>query len=726
MNGVTLPFKMQNHLDLTPERAADPPQPHAPLMLPDSLLGHSQAIPKEIEGEWIATSSMIALALKTRACNTHENCDGSCSNVLPFNFPWISLIVNFVSMLMDAAPLIQSTYVSQHRDAGWVDQQNLPCYQYSPINSLGGEIRLVKVKKGFFRSDVVECEIVATYLDQSKGYQALSYCWGSSDMRNVMLIDGKRYFINDSLNAALKAFREIHQQGCLLWSDYISINQANKVELNEQVLLMRRIYTEAASTFVYLGPTNDTWSLGLDLMILLGITQSLLKSGMISSDMVWLPPEEHPCWVEYLSTFNKPWFSRTWILQEIVLSKNATMCMGRLQFSWKLFEISFHFLNDQGFMWNIDYNSPFLNSVEGFYNFRNILEIRKIAKSPDASSLLRVLRATRSLEVSDPRDKIIAVLGLVGELDEQLKSLSNYELTTAQVFHQAALYLMGDGNAVEVLGHAGLQRQAGVRDIPSWVPDWYVDNMNLNRRPLTLLKRTQFNAGSPYGVCLPVGTEDTTYPRELLVTGVCHHKIVDMSQPCSGGTEDFLIDGYVAVLNEAQNCLTRGRRLVYDDVEEAFARTVLVNHLYQGGDATPANTSIEDLIPTFRAALQRMVGNLGQPFGRLIEGRKRDAIQTCIYQICEALSGRRFAITDTGYMSLVPSCAEVGDAVAILFGFKTPFTIRIIGECGQGEDVEKRVYAQLVGDAYMHGVMEGEAVKEASVTDLPINEIVLV
>lgn len=60
------------------------------------------------------------------------------------------------------------------------EQQSLSKFDYSVMNSLAGEIRLLRVEKSFFRSDIVESSIIMTFLGQSQELQALYYHWGSS------------------------------------------------------------------------------------------------------------------------------------------------------------------------------------------------------------------------------------------------------------------------------------------------------------------------------------------------------------------------------------------------------------------------------------------------------------------------------------------------------------------------------------------------------------------
>lgn len=62
---------------------------------------------------------------------------------------------------------------------------------------------------------------------------------------------------------------------------------------------------------------------------------------------------------------------------------------------------------------------------------------------------------------------------------------------------------------------------------------------------------------------------------------------------------------------------------------------------------------------------------------------------------------RFFIRTKTGYVGMAPHVVEVGDKVAILAGSKVPVILRSTGD---GQFV-------LLGDAYVHGIMFGEAIE---------------
>jgi hypothetical protein len=65
----------------------------------------------------------------------------------------------------------------------------------------------------------------------------------------------------------------------------------------------------------------------------------------------------------------------------------------------------------------------------------------------------------------------------------------------------------------------------------------------------------------------------------------------------------------------------------------------------------------------------------------------------------EAHKGRRFCITRDGYMCTAPYNSERGDVVVIFEGFRMPFVLR-----KSGNDWK------LVGDCYVHGIMDGEMI----------------
>jgi hypothetical protein len=74
---------------------------------------------------------------------------------------------------------------------------------------------------------------------------------------------------------------------------------------------------------------------------------------------------------------------------------------------------------------------------------------------------------------------------------------------------------------------------------------------------------------------------------------------------------------------------------------------------------------------------------------------------------------RRFCITESGYIGLVPLLCLPGDCVVIISGVKTPFVFRRL------ETVRLEVY-EIVGECYVHGIMDGEAASPNHMRDVMV------
>jgi hypothetical protein len=63
--------------------------------------------------------------------------------------------------------------------------------------------------------------------------------------------------------------------------------------------------------------------------------------------------------------------------------------------------------------------------------------------------------------------------------------------------------------------------------------------------------------------------------------------------------------------------------------------------------------------------------------------------------------GRRFFISKSGHFGLAPRAAQPGDVIVILFGMEIPLICRKNGDSGY----------RIVGESYVHGIMDGELIQ---------------
>jgi hypothetical protein len=96
-----------------------------------------------------------------------------------------------------------------------------------------------------------------------------------------------------------------------------------------------------------------------------------------------------------------------------------------------------------------------------------------------------------------------------------------------------------------------------------------------------------------------------------------------------------------------------------------------------------------------------------------------DYLTECHGHLKNSLPGLCFLITTNGSMGLGPKSAKVGDRVVILSGSGTPFILRSTGVASLLMDqTRENCYVprlitkyNVIGDAYIHGIMNGEAVE---------------
>jgi hypothetical protein len=82
-----------------------------------------------------------------------------------------------------------------------------------------------------------------------------------------------------------------------------------------------------------------------------------------------------------------------------------------------------------------------------------------------------------------------------------------------------------------------------------------------------------------------------------------------------------------------------------------------------------------------------------------------------------ALNMRRFAITSKGYFALVPRGAQLGHAIVVFDRACVPFILRS-KMSGAGKNK-----FELLGEAYVHGIMKGEVMQ---MDEIKLQDITLV
>ena len=226
-------------------------------------------------------------------------------------------------------------------------------FQYQPFDRAqeGVQIRLVTLLPGE-GSDQIVCTLQHNTSPPPKNsrfkasipYEALSYVWGPPEITRNILLNGKLFSVRDNLWAALSQLRFADRERTL-WIDALCINQEDVQEKNAQVSQMGVVYASSQSVLIWLGREE----LKLDGRNALQIVKDILTLAPKLVDKVfWAGLAEdwkarphgddwntnRPEWFVLEKLCGLEYWTRLWIVQEVVLGYRITLCWGAGSLEW--------------------------------------------------------------------------------------------------------------------------------------------------------------------------------------------------------------------------------------------------------------------------------------------------------------------------------------------------------------------------------------------------------
>jgi hypothetical protein len=610
-------------------------------------------------------------------------------------------------------------------------------------------------------------------LNDAPSYEALSYVWGdASDVTPIQIADSSApgcpkadMFVTVNCHAALKRLRKVHENR-LLWVDAICINQSLIPERNHQLTLMARIYHCASRVIVYLGESANDSDSAIDWIR--EIDEPAEQPWLLKDSSRPLPPTDKSA-LQLL--FQRPWFNRMWVLQEISLAKTAIVICGGQEVDWKSFHHFYHWNVSEKWLKEIPYSMKYQA-----YQEKNLVEFNGAFET----RLLKMLVNARHCAATDPRDKLYGILPLLEwesqkeqdksrDINEQTSQEDSpkvsqpsftikpdYALSTSQVYTDVATKLM------QSFGLDLLQEAVNpplVDDLPSWVPDWTVlAPQNDERKLYPTFLWTEFSAGSKQKKMpswgrhfsstrhrgnptnpqpnwrvsnyIPLNREPTL---QLHVRAVRVGKIQNLGDVCNVKEDQFPLEqwsnlspnpeDYKSVptpkgLSDQEKRLWFNgpdslspflRTLTADDVvyPDVILDAIEMIHWYNGTGDPASRLQISGQSPVEEK----------MPLAKIFKGFPHSyKIQS--QRILNTCDGKRFFATDTGFIGLATGIAKVGDDVFVLEGASAPFVFRGLGsEVSPDDRITgtggfEGLLLSLLGQAYVQGIMHGEMWEE--------------
>jgi hypothetical protein len=382
---------------------------------------------------------------------------------------------------------------------------------YTPLQSW--QTRVIRLRPGNLNEPLV-CDLVVAELITFNGvgiacesriveYEALSYSWGYPSFTNTILCNGIEHPITHHLANALRQLR-FNNNLRYLWVDAFCINQYDIDEKSRQVSIMLQIFQKAKNVLVWLGGAEgDDFRTLSSLKLLSGYNdseiiepqkQKMTSDGYQAHQILCNPHRE---WLigGVTRLLEKPWFSRTWVRQEVAAAANdITAWCGPFKISFSVLTegiiILRRVLNAQG----LEFHHTASGYVPRFECFDVLTSSNtRLPKStvpgiPQVSCptfvWLDTIIAGVKFEATDPRDRVFGLVGMLPNLAMTPASQTpsvlpargpraypvDYMKTEKEVYTDLVKYLV---NATQNLHALCIfqDRKISKPDLPTWAID---------------------------------------------------------------------------------------------------------------------------------------------------------------------------------------------------------------------------------------------------------------
>lgn len=361
-------------------------------------------------------------------------------------------------------------------------------------------------------------------------------------------------------------------------------------------------------------------------------------------------------------------------------------------------------------LYPVDFHTP---KVPGVACIIIVYYLSQAHKSQDMTwKLLDILRLTRKYLSTDPRDKVFALMGIVTSADS-MSFKADYRLSTEEVYLSVAVHNLENLKDLDLLGNGGISSNPLNPKLPTWVPDWSHDN---DRRAVIapVARRRGMCASGDSPPTISISADQ----QSLFVRGAIIDTISQLDTTILIGSEDAKLDhgtkagqARISLRSKAsfQNYMTFAEAASKfpegQEREESLCRTLCCDMTNQiPASRVPVEyVRVWKFLPKLHQAT-KADGSVDWTGVDKSDITNNDLL--CFVALMNSIgvhsAGRNLCVTAGGYLGHVPSTSKIKDKLCILFGSAVPFVLR--------EDKHGRF--KLIGECYIHGVMDGEAMLE--------------
>ncbi|GFP51981.1 heterokaryon incompatibility protein 6, OR allele [Trichoderma asperellum] len=625
---------------------------------------------------------------------------------------------------------------------------------YHPLNT--DSFRLLRLHRDT-PSASLSGSLVEVPLNAAPRYFALSYSWGTHAQEVPIYIDGQVLLVAPSQANAIRRLLELGNTKNgnsskpsyyfntpieYVWIDRICINQQDTEERSSQVQFMRAIYSQAVRTLIWLGHEADlcfgAWKLVDQIYDVFKRENPAAKYladiplntySNARHRRSGLPAWDHAVWGHLERLFQLPWFTRVWVIQEVVLSHGDPVILHgeNHEYPWSRLGWAASWLRRNGYL-----------RLERVPNRMQMVDtISNIRRSPTRWSLGALLVATSTkCHATDQRDKVYGLLGIAAEseaapgssrsgLPEALRP--DYSLGVHQVYARVASFLLAEYKTLSALTRAGdidsdvmqAQRKYSIKHLPSWVPNWS-DFAVVERDISKSLSWLDIPSAAETNVVAALG-----FPAHYRASTQLEAKFQlsqDLSKLRVGG---LAADTIVAVFHlygvsssfdtDAEAAFTSRLLCAWETAAPFLPHVGVSEWICSFIKATTADQYLlwgqkpEQLLRDGAAFLLQALsgsghlassgtGVLTNLLAKMAMGGNSDLYVALARNFC---LNRTFAVTSHGRLGIAPAGTREGDEIAVIFGGEVPYVLRRL---------DGDTSYHFIGESYVYGLMGGEII----------------
>jgi hypothetical protein len=479
---------------------------------------------------------------------------------------------------------------------------------------------------------------------------------------------------------------------------------------------MYAIYTQASSVEIWLAESVDNIDLALQFLdefarneLNRETMRSYASPGLLDHDfdgstLDGSAKESYETVEAIAEMMRAPWWSRTWTVQEYILARKATFhCGSQSLLGAVLIQCVWHV--EKHLQSNCDCEFPvdLLTALEKFFEPINSLIRIKLTRM----TFVECVGELRFRNASDPRDKLYGILGL-GSVDMTTLVRPDYSLPTEKVYEKFVVSLLEHTKVLDVFSYLR-PHQRSKSLMPSFVPDWHSD---LENKPPWTPRPSLVSA---YNTSLDSEVVFKAEAGVLFIRGRIFDTVkriatAPLLNPTTTCHDPRILDEMLNMARMPPGNVAYG----HGDREQfwlAMWADICMDHVHVAAQLDDLQAS-EHISASYRrmgSVPRQHYENYEQFVRSLADGDMKvytreinkpgNAEMEAAVSLANA--SRRGMITDTGCFGLIPMDADVGDVVAVLTGGRVPIILRPEGG-----------YYTVVGDAYVHGIMDGQAMHD--------------